>query len=451
MSKQSTSSTMCPGPGCKEPAGSFGKFGCCSKRCQGNYNAAQYRRRHGQSNIKDTIAALEPRICKLDECGIEFQPTALKQEYCSVKCRNRAGRIAKLLNQKETPREHVQRVLVEITRGERNQAYAEFLEWQNKFEAYPTDDRHKETHDIIIAAKDYLEQEGKMSMRHMYYHLAQTRPDLVPENSKRQYQRIVHILTEARLRPSPPDDLAILMDAFVDNVRDSITYPFDDDLLAYRRKHARWYDVDMWKNQDSVVEIVVEKDSVVSIVERTVRSWNTPLRVLRGSSGWSYLNNIANDLSKETRHIYFYYAGDHDPDGHGLETSAQERLLLLLMEEYDWSPQRIAEQISWKRIGFLPEDFDHDEFSVDSLEAKETSSYYEVFKRKFGVDARAAELEAIPPHELRRRVEAAILTHLDTERWNERKKYQEDCRDFLERYAEFPPKARTELNRLIEQ
>jgi hypothetical protein len=72
------------------------------------------------------------------------------------------------------------------------------------------------------------------------------------------------------------------------------------------------------------------------------------------------------------------------------------------MEELYWSPDNIAERIRWKRIGFLHEDFE--QHSIDALEDEIPKK---AFLKKFLAlfpDGRKAELEALPPDEIRARV-----------------------------------------------
>jgi len=52
-------------------------------------NSKNYRRRNGVLSREDSIAALEPRICK--ECGTKFQPTTHINDYCEVECRDAAA------------------------------------------------------------------------------------------------------------------------------------------------------------------------------------------------------------------------------------------------------------------------------------------------------------------------------------------------------------------------
>jgi hypothetical protein len=69
--------------------------------------------------------------------------------------------------------------------------------------------------------------------------------------------------------------------------------------------------------------------------------------------------------------------------------------------------------LSWHRLALLPEDFER--FRIIPLPAKPRDARYKDFVRKH--DTHAAELDALPPEELRKRVENVLLKHIDGSGW----------------------------------
>lgn len=73
-----------------------------------------------------------------------------------------------------------------------------------------------------------------------------------------------------------------------------------------------------------------------------------------------------------------------------------------------------TDSFAWTRLGVTAGDFDG--FNLVRLPVKHSDMRSKAFLRNHGEDC--AEVDALPPSELRRRVEAAIDSHIDVERWN---------------------------------
>ena len=88
----------------------------------------------------------------------------------------------------------------------------------------------------------------------------------------------------------------------------------------------------------------------------------------------------------------------------------------------------------WKRLGLNEDDFDN--FNIIPLPAKRSDKRFMAFHKEYGTEA--AELDALPPDELRRRVREAIESHIDKQEWEqlqaieqlERKSYEKVMRKF---------------------
>jgi hypothetical protein len=78
-----------------------------------------------------------------------------------------------------------------------------------------------------------------------------------------------------------------------------------------------------------------------------------------------------------------------------------------------WAKGANQRDITWTRLGVREEDFvDHD---LIELPVKKTDKRAAGFIKKHG--RRCAEIDAIPPTVLRERVRDAIVSHIDTEAW----------------------------------
>jgi hypothetical protein len=125
--------------------------------------------------------------------------------------------------------------------------------------------------------------------------------------------------------------------------------------------------------------------------------------------------------------LYIIYLGDHDPCGYVIEKSARERLIEHLLDRFGWTIIDVVERLRWTRVGFLKEDFE--EFSVTALDAKEGDSNRVKFEDEHGPEC--AELEGLPPHELRRRVRKAVEERMDLTAWTTAKEIEDRNRERL--------------------
>jgi hypothetical protein len=256
-----------------------------------------------------------------------------------------------------------------------------------------------------------------MTLRHLHYLLVS---EHVIENTKTQYAYLSDVITEARENGDIP------YRAIRDGVRNSITFDTWESPSEFAESVAAQYRKNVWETQRDAVEIWFEKDSVVSVVEDIAREYCVTMRPLRGQASASFLYEAANHISTVNKNLYIYYFGDHDPSGYCIEDSARTRLVQLLLDEFGWSPADVASKLRWRRLGFLEDDF-YKPFTVRALEAKMSDSNFRAFAERYGPDA--AELEALPPHELRKRVIDAIESHLDKGEWQRLKLIEQMERD----------------------
>ena len=174
----------------------------------------------------------------------------------------------------------------------------------------------------------------------------------------------------------------------------------------------------------------------MGVIESTCEEYRVPIRPLRGQTSLAFVWDAAKSIwSGEKKPLFIYYLGDHDAAGYAIEQSACERLVTLLLDRCGWTMTDVIDRLHWERIGFLHEDFEaHDIEALDANE-KSDSSVHATFIERFP-DGKAAELEALPPHELRDRVKQAIDRHRDETTWDEAKTKEENERQQLIKEAE---------------
>lgn len=126
------------------------------------------------------------------------------------------------------------------------------------------------------------------------------------------------------------------------------------------------------------------------------------MRVCRGYASVSFAGEIADLWARIKKPIHAYYVGDFDPSGFDIERNLVERL-----QRYS------GREFHWHRLALVESDFQ--EFGLIRLAVKRLDRRAGAFLERYG--DRCAEIDALPPSELRERVERPIVRHIDPERW----------------------------------
>jgi len=146
----------------------------------------------------------------------------------------------------------------------------------------------------------------------------------------------------------------------------------------------------------------VEKDAIGGVLSPITRKYDVRLSPIRGYVSLSFAHEIAEIWNLINKPINAYYLGDFDASGFDLERDIREKL-----ERYCNRP------FEWHRLGVNADDFAT--FDLIPLKPKKADSRYKQFIAEHGSEC--AELDALPPTELRRRVEEAITRHIPQEQW----------------------------------
>lgn len=276
------------------------------------------------------------------------------------------------------------------------------------------------TRKIIRAAQRLLNPERPMGLRHLYYLLVQPgilKPRIVGgsgknagklETGQMMAKRLSRMMTMARKQH------LVSYESLTDGLRDDIKPSSWAGILDYTDTVRDVYRKDLWRAQAHYIEFAFEKHAIIGTVEDIGDYYNVKLRPLHGQDSTSHMYRWAKQLSQIKKPIFIFYAGDHDASGYAIEDGAQRRLKELLKDEFKWTARDFS-RLHWERFAFLSRDFkDH---NIPALDAKPTDPNYKKFKAKYGTDA--AELDALPPDELRSRMEGLIFKHIDAGQWHQ--------------------------------
>ena len=154
----------------------------------------------------------------------------------------------------------------------------------------------------------------------------------------------------------------------------------------------------LWGDQDTYVEVWLEKEALAGVLIDVTARWDVPLMVTRGYPSVSFLHSAAEAIAEESRTIHLYYFGDHDPSGIDIDRFVERELR-------QYAPDC---DLTFQRVAVLNEQID--QFDLQTRPTKRTDS------RSRSFEGESVEVDAIAPDQLRAICEKCITRHIDEER-----------------------------------
>jgi hypothetical protein len=246
-----------------------------------------------------------------------------------------------------------------------------------------------------------------MTLRQLFYRLVSA-GDL--KNEPSEYKRLGRLMTQQREAGSVPRTW------IVDHVRATLKPSSWSGLADFADTLKQVYRKDYWSQMQTCVEVFVEKDAIAGAIQPVTYEFDVPLRVCRGYASVSFAGEIADEWHDSPKPVFAYYVGDFDPSGFDIERDLREKL-----ERYSERQCLIAPFLedagegwfAWYRLAIRANDFEN--YNLIPLPIKRSDRRAKSFRRKHG--EACAEVDALPPAELRRRVKEAILSHIDPKSW----------------------------------
>jgi len=161
----------------------------------------------------------------------------------------------------------------------------------------------------------------------------------------------------------------------------------------------------LWEDQPHRVLVALEKDALSRLVSEIADQFRVKTFPTRGYGSYSFVTLMAEECDGE-KPTFTLYFGDYDPSGLDIERDLENRL-----------GRYAAERFEVKRIALT---FDQiQRFRLPPMPAKTSDTRLARFIAGTG-GSDVVELDALPPNVLKDNVRSAILSHVDTERWNSR-------------------------------
>ncbi|MFC1453104.1 hypothetical protein ACFLSJ_07170 [Verrucomicrobiota bacterium] len=246
---------------------------------------------------------------------------------------------------------------------------------------------HSKTVALIDAARSALERDAPMTVRQLFYRLVATQ---VIDNSDAQYNRVSRVLCEARKAGLVP-------------------WEWIEDRLRRPRHVSMWYDPadfaaavaasyrkNVWEQQETYLEVWLEKDALSAVFEDTLSRYGVTLNVGRGYDSTTSVHDAA-ERWRDKGDVTVLHFGDFDPSGEDMVRSLRERLA-----GFESCPEIV-------KVALTPEDIERHSLPPNPTKKQDRRSAK--FVARYG--DRCVELDALPPGVLKDRLRREIEARLD--------------------------------------
>lgn len=238
------------------------------------------------------------------------------------------------------------------------------------------------------------EYETRLTVRQIYYQMASRQ--LVPLN-KKGYDSVVSACNKGRKKGY------IDWNKIEDRTRQPQIEPMWQGVNHFKNTVLTAYKRDVWINQPSYFEIWLEKNALHGLVFPVARKYGV---LLQTSVGYSSISALFEGSKRFKNGDTILYLGDHDATGVDIDRSIKDSF-------HDY----LNLEINVERIGLLYEDIEKYNLISNPDKATDPRSKKYPYKKQ-------AELDALSPNVLIKRVESAILSHLDMAAYHECKRIE---------------------------
>lgn len=251
---------------------------------------------------------------------------------------------------------------------------------------------------------EYIRQGYKLTLRQLYYQFVAR--DIIPNNMQ-SYKRLGSIINDARL--AGQIDWNSIEDR-VRNLQSPTTWENTQDII---NDASRWFQYDLWENQETRVEVWVEKDALVGVIERACNKYRVPYIACRGymsqsevwAAGQRFIEYADNGQKTVVLHL-----GDHDPSG--IDMTRDNNARLEMFTNVDSACFDIG-GVTLIRLALNGDQVR--KYKPPPNPAKFTDSRATGYVAKFGESS--WELDALEPSVIANLIDTAINGYIDDDLW----------------------------------
>ena len=208
---------------------------------------------------------------------------------------------------------------------------------------------------------------------------------------------------------------------------------------------SRWYNLDLWANQDFRPEVWIEKDALVGVFEKVCVDNDVPYFSCRGytslSEMWAAAQRLYAHIDGGYRVVIFHF-GDHDPSGLDMTRDIEARLMMFMTHHWkedrgypveDEHYQACAEDevrdfFEVRRMALTQDQVD--EYEPPPNPVKQSDARWKQYVMDTGLHE-SWELDALSPTVLSGLVEEGIKSIRNVKEWNSDSRREEEDREKL--------------------
>lgn len=191
----------------------------------------------------------------------------------------------------------------------------------------------------------------------------------------------------------------------------------------------QYFSMPMWTNQDTYLEVWVEKDALSRVISEVADDFNVRVAPSKGYSSYTFIKEAVERYEKhEDKDLVLLHYSDHDPSGIDMTRDLQARL-----NKYTYV------DISVQRIALVYDQVKQYQLIPNPTKSADTRS--PDYRVNYGDSC--WELDAIPPNNLQEIVKKSIQEYIDVDLWNKRVNEIKKNREYVKKkIKEFVDKMR---------
>lgn len=247
---------------------------------------------------------------------------------------------------------------------------------------------------------EYAEAGFVLTVRQLYYQMVAR--GIIPNNEK-SYKKICRTVNDAKLAG------LIDWESLEDRTRRFTTRSRWSGAASIIESAANSFHMDMWRNQNTRVCCIIEKEALYGVFAGVCHDLDVPLLSARGYPSGSVLREFGKYTMLRQRQYdwVILHFGDHDPSGIDMSRDLEERMKMFC--EYSVT-------LDFKRIALNMDQIE--EYGPPPNPAKSTDSRFTEYYNNYGDES--WELDALDPRMLQNLAEENIRKYIDADSWAER-------------------------------
>jgi hypothetical protein len=294
--------------------------------------------------------------------------------------------------------------------------------------------------DMIAKAESvcaaYKRQGYDLTLRQLYYQFVSR--DWIP-NRDTEYKRLGSVINDARL--------AGLLDwnYIVDRTRNLEELAHWSNPAELIDAAAKQYRIEKWAEQDTYVEVWIEKDALKGVLEACCPALDVPFFSCRGYTSQSEIWGAAQRLGSKIdagKNVVVIHLGDHDPSGIDMTRDIEHRLAMFIAQDCLGAPAAPAQDLRDYIESYLEDiegrlTIDRIALNMDQIRrydpppnpAKLTDARARGYVAMHG--SSSWELDALDPDTLVELVRDAVGRYRDDDAWDEAVEREDEERKVL--------------------